>query len=191
MNMRLPIVEQCNGKINSSGYCEKCHHVSQTTGGLCTQLYEIPLPESSSPSHNDIVQEMEKDLANSWNTAYREALSKYLPKLKQIGSESYWKKMYDALLDCKTKFEVWQMSWWTNSKTTKERHKEYQESLLKWQQLKSSIGEETEGQRRPKVVCLCGSTRFMDAFQSANLKLTMEGIIVSVSYTHLTLPTSD
>lgn len=31
---------------------------------------------------------------------------------------------------------------------------------------------------KPKVVCLCGSTRFMDAFQAANLKLTCEGIIV-------------
>jgi hypothetical protein len=31
---------------------------------------------------------------------------------------------------------------------------------------------------KPKVVCLCGSTRFMEAFQVANLKLTCEGIIV-------------
>lgn len=30
----------------------------------------------------------------------------------------------------------------------------------------------------PKIVCLCGSTKFFDAFQKANYKLTMEGIIV-------------
>ncbi len=30
----------------------------------------------------------------------------------------------------------------------------------------------------PKVVCLCGSTRFMEAFQEANLRETMEGNIV-------------
>lgn len=32
--------------------------------------------------------------------------------------------------------------------------------------------------RRPAVVCLCGSTRFYDAFQEANYDLTMEGAIV-------------
>lgn len=31
---------------------------------------------------------------------------------------------------------------------------------------------------KPTVVCLCGSTRFMDAFQEANLRLTLEGKIV-------------
>lgn len=31
---------------------------------------------------------------------------------------------------------------------------------------------------RPKVVVLCGSTRFTDAFREANLRLTMEGRIV-------------
>ena len=30
----------------------------------------------------------------------------------------------------------------------------------------------------PKIVCLCGSTRFMEAFQEANLKETLEGNIV-------------
>lgn len=30
----------------------------------------------------------------------------------------------------------------------------------------------------PTIVCLCGSTRFMDAFQAANLRLTLEGKIV-------------
>jgi hypothetical protein len=31
---------------------------------------------------------------------------------------------------------------------------------------------------RPRVVCLCGSTRFMDAFQAANLRETIAGRIV-------------
>lgn len=31
---------------------------------------------------------------------------------------------------------------------------------------------------RPEVVCLCGSTRFYDAFQRANFELTMQGHIV-------------
>lgn len=31
---------------------------------------------------------------------------------------------------------------------------------------------------KPKVVCLCGSTRFYDAFQQANYDLTMKGVIV-------------
>lgn len=31
---------------------------------------------------------------------------------------------------------------------------------------------------RPPIVCLCGSTRFMDAFHKANLDLTMAGTIV-------------
>ncbi len=31
---------------------------------------------------------------------------------------------------------------------------------------------------RPKIVCLCGSTRFWKTFQEQALKLTLEGIIV-------------
>jgi hypothetical protein len=31
---------------------------------------------------------------------------------------------------------------------------------------------------RPKIICLCGSTRFYPAFQEANYRLTMEGAIV-------------
>lgn len=31
---------------------------------------------------------------------------------------------------------------------------------------------------RPKIVCLCGSTRFSEAYQEANLRLTLEGYIV-------------
>lgn len=31
---------------------------------------------------------------------------------------------------------------------------------------------------RPKVVCLCGSTRFYEAFQEANFLFTLEGFIV-------------
>lgn len=36
--------------------------------------------------------------------------------------------------------------------------------------------EPAEG--RPRIVCLCGSTRFGDAFREANLRLTLEGAIV-------------
>ena len=32
--------------------------------------------------------------------------------------------------------------------------------------------------RKPKIVCLCGSTRFYDIFQEQNYLLTMQGIIV-------------
>ena len=31
---------------------------------------------------------------------------------------------------------------------------------------------------RPRIVCLCGSTRFFDAFRAANLRLTLGGEIV-------------
>lgn len=31
---------------------------------------------------------------------------------------------------------------------------------------------------KPKIICLCGSTRFMDAFRSENLRLTLEGNII-------------
>lgn len=31
---------------------------------------------------------------------------------------------------------------------------------------------------KPKIVCLCGSTRFLDAFQEANLQETLAGNIV-------------
>jgi hypothetical protein len=32
--------------------------------------------------------------------------------------------------------------------------------------------------RKPEVICLCGSTRFMDEFRKQNLRLTLEGKIV-------------
>lgn len=35
-----------------------------------------------------------------------------------------------------------------------------------------------EPNTRPQIVCLCGSTRFYDAFQEANYDLTMQGAIV-------------
>jgi hypothetical protein len=43
---------------------------------------------------------------------------------------------------------------------------------------------EASGARtRPEVVCLCGSTRFHDAFQRANYDLTMQGrIVLSVGF---------
>jgi hypothetical protein len=35
----------------------------------------------------------------------------------------------------------------------------------------------------PEVVCLCGSTRFKDAFEAANKRLTLEGkIVLSVGF---------
>ena len=34
------------------------------------------------------------------------------------------------------------------------------------------------GGERPRIVCLCGSTRFYDAFRAANLRLTLAGEIV-------------
>lgn len=37
---------------------------------------------------------------------------------------------------------------------------------------------ELEKEERPLIVCLCGSTRFYDAFRQANLELTLAGIIV-------------
>jgi hypothetical protein len=33
-------------------------------------------------------------------------------------------------------------------------------------------------EQRPKIVCLCGSTRFMDAFFDEGWRLTLEGVIV-------------
>jgi hypothetical protein len=35
-----------------------------------------------------------------------------------------------------------------------------------------------KGMERPKIICLCGSTRFKDAFREANLKETLAGKIV-------------
>lgn len=45
----------------------------------------------------------------------------------------------------------------------------------------------TEGER-PRIVCLCGSTRFKDAFEKANYQETMAGkIVLSVGfYMHAT-----
>ena len=40
-----------------------------------------------------------------------------------------------------------------------------------------------ETEERPKIVCLCGSTRFKEAFDRANYELTMEGsIVLSVGF---------
>jgi hypothetical protein len=38
--------------------------------------------------------------------------------------------------------------------------------------------ERNFGGPRPRIVCLCGSTRFFDAFRSANLRRTLAGEIV-------------
>lgn len=39
------------------------------------------------------------------------------------------------------------------------------------------VRHEAAGER-PRIVCLCGSTRFGEAFREANLRLTLEGVIV-------------
>lgn len=36
----------------------------------------------------------------------------------------------------------------------------------------------TSANRKPRIVCLCGSTRFRDAFVETNRRLTLEGLIV-------------
>ena len=33
--------ELCNGKINTSGICEKCYQVSQSTSGYCSRLVDV------------------------------------------------------------------------------------------------------------------------------------------------------
>ncbi len=45
------------------------------------------------------------------------------------------------------------------------------------------FGERAESPARPRVVCLCGSTRFKDAFDEANYQETMAGrIVLSVGF---------
>jgi hypothetical protein len=41
-----------------------------------------------------------------------------------------------------------------------------------------NLAPKQEKKERPKIVCLCGSTRFMEAFQKANLEETIAGKIV-------------
>jgi len=43
---------------------------------------------------------------------------------------------------------------------------------------KSELSATPGSAPRPRIVCLCGSTRFGEAFQSANLKETLDGKIV-------------
>lgn len=42
----------------------------------------------------------------------------------------------------------------------------------------TSHSDQLDTPPRPRVVVLCGSTRFYDAFQTANYELTMQGVIV-------------
>lgn len=46
---------------------------------------------------------------------------------------------------------------------------------------------------RPKVICLCGSTKFKDAINAANTRLTLEGnLVVSLGlFGHTDLPDVD
>lgn len=54
------------------------------------------------------------------------------------------------------------------------------ERLRKEQQ---RLKNKTNGQPRPRIVCLCGSTRFYQAFQEANYRETMAGkIVLSVGF---------
>lgn len=59
-----------------------------------------------------------------------------------------------------------------------ERNKIKQEIILNGQTSFANILEVEKTSTRPKIVCLCGSTRFFEAFQTANYKETMKGHIV-------------
>lgn len=53
------------------------------------------------------------------------------------------------------------------------------EQAAEWAyQLADAMLSARETSDRPKVVCLCGSTRFMEAWQAANLRETLAGRIV-------------
>lgn len=60
-------------------------------------------------------------------------------------------------------------------------------SDLRWVHIGTQRFEITDGgpveRERPRIVCLCGSTRFYDAFQEANYARTMAGeIVLSVGF---------
>lgn len=42
----------------------------------------------------------------------------------------------------------------------------------------SVVKDFPHGERRPSIVCLCGSTRFSQQFREANFKFTLQGYIV-------------
>jgi len=44
--------------------------------------------------------------------------------------------------------------------------------------IKANQGYQPKEINRPKIVCLCGSVKFTDAFRKANLELTLAGVIV-------------
>ena len=108
--------------------------------------------ESTNPL-KDIVQEMRERIseidsqpASTARAIEKIILRKYIPKLKQIGSESYWKKRCEAAEKLIAIRDKWQMGAESNSPQSLQMRKEIFEALNEWQQLKSSIGEETEGQ---------------------------------------------
>ena len=45
MEITIKIDFRCNGKINSSGFCESCYQLSQGTSAYCTRLIDIQLVE--------------------------------------------------------------------------------------------------------------------------------------------------
>jgi len=105
--------------------------------------------ESTNPL-KDIVQEMRERIseidsqpASTARAIEKIILRKYIPKLKQIGSESYWKKR------CEAAEGVMEFSQIPKNRpdTDNEMYLGYREAFHKWQKLKSSIGEETEGQK--------------------------------------------
>lgn len=59
----------------------------------------------------------------------------------------------------------------------------YDEAVLKLDQALSVVQQRPP---MPKIVCLCGSTKFKKEFEKANLDLTKEGVIVLTvgSFTH-------
>ena len=53
-----------------------------------------------------------------------------------------------------------------------------------WPVLREDCRMATVARSRPRVVCLCGSTRFLDAFDDASLQQTLAGnIVLSVATT--------
>jgi hypothetical protein len=124
-------------------------HDSDGTDKRSKYLRDLHLVvESSSPYHNDIVQETEGYARYSENFKDEQfhagrlsILNSLIPKLKQIGegSESYWKKRCEGLYRA--------LQGLVNDVRSKPNDTRYNTHLkIAEALLKSSIGEETEGQ---------------------------------------------
>jgi hypothetical protein len=56
---------------------------------------------------------------------------------------------------------------------------ELQDDFNFWLNVKKALNPKNISQNeKPKVICLCGSTRFFKEFEKQNLQLTLEGVIV-------------